>query len=417
MFRCITELRGLIIDIDTFDEPIEAWDFFLERYHCCFLTFKEDTRDFLKEVRGGAEIIYKPDYTHVFAPSPVIHEEALKALNLLTSQVAYISKNIRFIENALCFISGTIWIKQECFTYQNAGIYPDLVYDSLSELSTGLQKGTVGNYGEVRISPDASIKRGYCVPVIFEVDGERVPIFALGRYFGYSHYMNQLHPYSTAIFWNKKQSSKAYGVFNEQFAVLLSRLVGHVKNTVGVDCVCHVPVRPGKDNRFKEMIDIIANNNQVENISEYFVCIKDYETQKSLTEVERQENIRDVFNFNGDLQGKNVILIDDIMTTGATVAECVRSLKRVGAEDVVVIVLAINQIGRGYWSFNQPGVMCPACGKKMHLMVNSNNKSFFYSCYDCRNTMGYEAGRKQLIEKVDQEFVNRKQINDDAHQL
>lgn len=404
MFRCITELRGLIIDIDTFSESIEEWDFFLRNYSCCFLTFKEETKNYLEEVRGGAIIIYEPEYTHVFAPSPRIHEKVLKELNLLTSEVAYMSKNIGFIENALCFISGTIWIKQDYFTYQNAGIYPDLVYDSLAELSEGLKNQMMGNFGEVRISPDISIKKGYCIPVFFEVNGEKTAVFSLGRYFGYSHYMNQLHPYSTAIFWNKKQNSKAYGIFNLQFADLFSRLVKHVKDTVGVDCVCHVPVRPGKANRFKEILEIIAKNNQVENISNYFICARDYETQKSLTEMERQENIRDVFKFNGNLQGKKIVLIDDIMTTGATVAECIRSLKKVGAENVVVVVLAINQIGRTYWSFNQPGVICPKCGEKMHLMINSNNKSFFYLCYDCSDTMGYEAGRMQLIENVNQEF-------------
>ena len=405
MFRCVTTLRGLVIDIDTFEEPLEQWKFFLENYFCCFLTFKEETNRLLEEKCAGAIIIFEPQYTYVFAPGPAIHEKVLKGLRLATSEIAYVSKNINFIENALCFLSGTIWIKSDIFTYQNASNCPDLVFDSLTDLSNRLKNQmTTGRFGEVMISPDTSVKRGYCQPVIFEVNNLMVVLFFLGRYYGYNHYMNQLHPYSTAIFWNKKKTSKAYGVFNVQFADFFTKLVKHIKNNIGVDCICHVPVRPGHDNRFREIAEIVAKDNQVENISDSFVCIQDYETQKGLTEAERRENIRGVFEFHGRLQGKKIVLLDDIITTGATVEECIYVLRKAGAADVSVVVLAINQIGRTYWSSNQPSVICPKCGNRMHLLVNSNNQSFFYLCYDCKNIIGYEAGRTQLIEKVNQEF-------------
>ena len=404
MFRCVTMLRGLVIDIDTFEEPIEQWNFFLENYRCCFLTFKEETKKLLKERRGGVSIVYEPQYAHVFAPGSAIHEKVLTELRLSTSEIAYVSKNIDFIDNAMCFLSGTIWIKEGVLTYQDASRCPDLIFNSLTDLCNGLKNQMSGCFGEVMLSPDISAKRGYSKPVFFEVDNLRVVLFSLGRYFGYSHYMNQLHPYSSAIFWNKKKNSKAYGVFNEQFADFFTRLVRHIKENGGVDCVCHVPVRPGHDNRFKEITETVAREAQVENISEFFVCTRDYETQKGLTELERRENIRGVFEFHGNLSHKNVVLIDDIITTGATVEECIRILKSAGVANVSVIVLAINQIGRPYWSSNQPIVACPKCGKKMHLIVNSNNRSFFYLCYDCKETMGYESGRIQVIDKVNREF-------------
>lgn len=404
MFRCVTKLRGLVIDVDTFEEPIEQWDFFLQNYRCCFLTFKEKTKRFLEEKQICATIIYNPAFTHVFAPGPALHKKVLEGLELSTSEIAYISKNPDFIGNAMCFLSGSIWIRQGVFTYQNASGCPDLIFDSLSDLRNGLVNQMAGCFGEVMVSPDVSVKRGYSKPVLFEVDNLKVVLFFLGRYFGYSHYMNQLHPYSSAIFWNKKQGSKAYGIFNTQFADFFVKLVKHIKSNIGLDCICHVPVRPGQDNRFKEITEAIANDSQVENISDSFVCIRDYGTQKGLSEVDRRENIQGVFEFHGNLKGKKIVLIDDIITTGATVEECIRTLKAAGAANIVIVVLAINQIGRNYWSSNQPCVVCPNCGKKMHLMVNSNNKNFFYLCYDCSDIIDYEVGRTQLIEKVDQEF-------------
>jgi len=38
--------------------------------------------------------------------------------------------------------------------------------------------------------------------------------------------------------------------------------------------------------------------------------------------------------------GKRVVIVDDVMTTGATVAECARVLKRAGAASVGVLTLA-----------------------------------------------------------------------------
>jgi predicted amidophosphoribosyltransferase len=38
--------------------------------------------------------------------------------------------------------------------------------------------------------------------------------------------------------------------------------------------------------------------------------------------------------------GKRVVIIDDVLTTGATVEECARVLKRAGAASIAVLTLA-----------------------------------------------------------------------------
>jgi ComF family protein len=55
---------------------------------------------------------------------------------------------------------------------------------------------------------------------------------------------------------------------------------------------------------------------------------------------ERVKNIRGAFHCSTDFSGKNIILIDDVMTTGASLDECARTLKLHGAAEITVLVLA-----------------------------------------------------------------------------
>jgi ComF family protein len=63
--------------------------------------------------------------------------------------------------------------------------------------------------------------------------------------------------------------------------------------------------------------------------------------QNTLSAPERKENVRGAFGTSGAiLRGRTVLLVDDVMTTGATVRECARVLRQAGAARVVVAVLA-----------------------------------------------------------------------------
>ena len=70
--------------------------------------------------------------------------------------------------------------------------------------------------------------------------------------------------------------------------------------------------------------------------------VRDTRAQAGLTNAKRRLNVSGAFRVKrGDgLKGKSVLLIDDVLTTGATAASCARALKMAGAARVTLLTLA-----------------------------------------------------------------------------
>jgi ComF family protein len=67
-------------------------------------------------------------------------------------------------------------------------------------------------------------------------------------------------------------------------------------------------------------------------------------SQSKLTREKRLKNVSNCFTYTGpaDLSHKNIILIDDITTTGATLNECAKTLKNSKAKEIWGLVAAKN---------------------------------------------------------------------------
>jgi predicted amidophosphoribosyltransferase len=72
--------------------------------------------------------------------------------------------------------------------------------------------------------------------------------------------------------------------------------------------------------------------------------IKDTLTQSTLNKQERLKNVKTAFTVEPlraqELQGKRIVLVDDVMTSGATLFSAATSLRQAGAAHITTIVFA-----------------------------------------------------------------------------
>jgi ComF family protein len=124
-------------------------------------------------------------------------------------------------------------------------------------------------------------------------------------------------------------------------APLLARLLA-AKISESVDCVVAVPLSGQRlrSRGYNQAVEIARQLGAKK--PDLALCVResDARPQMELPWADRQKNIRGAFRCTRELIGGTVALIDDVMTTGATLEELARTLKRAGAARVVNWVVA-----------------------------------------------------------------------------
>lgn len=89
---------------------------------------------------------------------------------------------------------------------------------------------------------------------------------------------------------------------------------------------------------------VFAEKQSLEIISDALFRAKDTLPQSELSDYqERQQNVKDCFVVKNidKLKGKNIILIDDVTTSGATLKEAASVLKKVGVRKIIALTVAL----------------------------------------------------------------------------
>lgn len=75
------------------------------------------------------------------------------------------------------------------------------------------------------------------------------------------------------------------------------------------------------------------------------------------------------------IQGRNIIVLDDQLTTGATAWYVIHKLKEKGAKNVLFVAMFQMIL-----AVNNNDVICPRCGKPMVMKIRRSDGHRFYSC-------------------------------------
>ena len=95
-------------------------------------------------------------------------------------------------------------------------------------------------------------------------------------------------------------------------------------------------------NQAEEIAKELAKLLKIPLISDCLIKTKETKDQVELSEKERKENVKNAFSVKNKekILGKNVLLVDDVFTTGSTMEEAAKVLKKAGAKKIVGIVVA-----------------------------------------------------------------------------
>ena len=135
---------------------------------------------------------------------------------------------------------------------------------------------------------------------------------------------------------------KFYGI--KRLAKPLGRLLLDL-DVPGTDGVVAVPLslerlRERGFNQSLLIARVVSRKFQVPLLMDNLLKVKETPPQIGLSAKERLLNLRNAFKTKGDVKGRRLLLVDDVMTTGATVMECSKQLMKAGAKEVIVLTLA-----------------------------------------------------------------------------
>ena len=150
--------------------------------------------------------------------------------------------------------------------------------------------------------------------------------------------------FSIPLINEMKKESNGYALSAAAFMIFQSLAAAKLLNSI--DIVTYVPMRrKDKLKRGYNQTAIIAR--ELAQIAEkpcaaLLKKVRDTSQQKTLGAVDRRKNVKDAFAHKSrhNIQGKTVLIIDDVCTTGSTLHEAVGKLKGAGAEKVIASVFA-----------------------------------------------------------------------------
>lgn len=149
-------------------------------------------------------------------------------------------------------------------------------------------------------------------------------------------YYQKGSPYNNLLHYLKYKNRPMIGV---RLAINAATEIAPSGFFKDIDLIIPMPLsKKKKRKRGYNQCDYIAQGvSQVTGIPIATDCVirtKANETQTHKTREERWKNVENIFKVNKPqkLQGKHILLIDDVLTTGATIANCAKAINATGCK-------------------------------------------------------------------------------------
>lgn len=149
-----------------------------------------------------------------------------------------------------------------------------------------------------------------------------------------------------AILQMKFNNKGRYAKIFARYLVFLAQ-----RESIEFDAVCYPPMSAkSRKARFYNQSQLLARYfcdilDKDDCLCDALVKIKETERQEQLSKQERKSNLVGAYKINpkANVAGKRVLVIDDVKTTGATLNECAKVLKRAGAVNVVCLAVSARK--------------------------------------------------------------------------
>jgi phosphoglycolate phosphatase-like HAD superfamily hydrolase/predicted phosphoribosyltransferase len=256
------------------------------------------------------------------------------------------------------------------------GWQPDVRLEDADDVAVALElEAAMGPIGEV--IADGGEPALHWGSVIAPSDG----VFAAGRHFSRSDRRLAGHRL-TALIASAKTSRMASSELGEILAA-----AAQAPGVPEADFVVSVPARPSAEfDRLEPARGAVAASLGARDAGEALVMVNECENYIDLDRDKRRLANHGRFSAARGFDGETVVLIDDVITSGAQARACRRELLAAGAGEVWVLVAAASQ--------DPLQRRCPSCGEGvMRRVFGSRTGRPFYGCsrYACKHTERWDA--------------------------
>tara|TARA_Y100001933_G_scaffold262461_1_gene319972 strand:+ start:1784 stop:2494 length:711 start_codon:yes stop_codon:yes gene_type:complete len=151
------------------------------------------------------------------------------------------------------------------------------------------------------------------------------------------------------LHWLKYKNQEQIGGFFGDWCGSLLRESGHLNH---IDAVIPVPLHPKRlkkrgYNQVELFARTVAINLGAEYCDDWLIKVKNTKTQTKKRKEMRWENSKDAFQLKTSTprKYKNVLLVDDVITSGSTIESCARALSQ--QKDLGIYVLSMAVVKEG----------------------------------------------------------------------